>query len=116
VTPNGDVYAECIDQFNKQKRSGDFANPLDGDLLPHLILDRLFLASPQDADRIASRMSWAVGNMKTSLHSTRACPSDSLFGFWTDMTSTDRMRSMDEFTADILELQQNLDRLSRIWV
>lgn len=115
VTPNGSFYAEYIDQFNKQKRSGDFANPLDSDLLPQLILDRLFLVSPRDADRITSRMSWAAGSMKTSLHSARTCPSDSLFCFWTDMMPTDRMRSMTEFTADILELQRNRDRLSRIY-
>lgn len=114
VTPSGHLDAEYMNQFNKQKRSGDFANPLDSDVLPQLILDRLFLTSPQDADRIASRMSWAAGNMKTSLHSARTCPSDSLFGFWTDMTPTDRMRSMTEFTADILELQRNRDRVIHI--
>jgi hypothetical protein len=90
------MYAEYI----------DFANPLDSDLLPQLILDRLFLVSPpRDADRITSRMSWAAGSMKTSLHSARTCPSDSLFCFWTDMMPMDRMRSMTEFMADILELQ-----------
>ena len=116
VTPNGRFDAKYIDQFNKQKRSGDHANPLDSDLLHQLILDSLFLVSPQDADRIASRMSWAAGSMKTSLHSARTCPSDSLFFFWSDMMHTDRMRSMTEFTADILELQRNRDRLIQICV
>lgn len=116
MTPIGAVNAECIDRFNKQKRSHDFANPLNRDVLNELILDSLFLASPHDADHVSSRMSWATGNMKASLYSARTCPSSTLFGFWTDMTVTDRMRSRREFTDDILELQQNRDRLTRICV
>lgn len=118
MTPIGNtVNAECIDRFNKKKKCRDFANPLDRDLLDELILNRLFLASPHDADHMSStRMSWATGSMKASLHSAGTCPSSTLFGFWTDMASTDRMRSMTEFTADILVLQQNHDRLTRICV
>jgi hypothetical protein len=114
MTPIGKVNAECMDCFNKQKNRRSFANPLDHDLLNERILDRLFLVSPHDADHVSSsRMPWATGNVKACLHSVRTCPSSTLFGFWTDMASTDRMRSMTEFTADILELQQNRDRLTR---
>lgn len=112
-TPIGRDNASSIYRFNREKRVGDYANPLSPDLLENLILHRLFLAGAQEADRISSRMTCGAGNVKASLCSARTCPNDSLFGFWTDMTQNDRMRNHAEFTADILGTQQMRDRLSQ---
>lgn len=101
--------SNLLSTFNKYKRRGDFVNPMDQNVMNDLILKKLFIASPHDVYMMGERlMSMRFGNVRAAINGIwpRKTGCDELFGFWTDMCMTDRIRSHEDFTNDVLRLQQ----------
>ena len=114
MTPVSAIDAQHIQTFLQYMRQGDDANPVDGDQFQDLVFNQLFLTSPHEAYmKDPTYLSLNSGNVKAFLHGARTCGDDLLFAFWTDMTSTDRMRSCGDFSNDILQLQRNRAHLDK---